>query len=79
MAAGYYVKTEMSAGANGGGAAHHHIGSLNPNFLAGNKSSDSQGGGQGAGGVYYNNTMPTHVNGERDHLFTENYGQMQQA
>lgn len=79
MAAGYYMKTEMSAGANGSGAAHRHIGSLNPNFLAGNKSSDSQGGSQGAGGVYYNNTMPTHVNGERDHLFTENYGQMQQA
>lgn len=77
MAAGYYVKTEMSAGANG--ATHHHIGSLNPNFLASNKSSDSQGGCQGAGGVYYNNTMPTQVNGERDRLFTENYGQMQQA
>ena len=60
MAPGYYVKTEMSAGANGGGAAHHHIGSLNPNFLsAGNKSTDSQGAGQGGGGVYYNNTMPT--------------------
>ena len=38
-----------------------HIGSLNPNFMA-NKSFESQGGG--GQGLYYNNTVPTHVNGE---------------
>ena len=73
---GYYVKTEMSAGNQG-----QNIGSLNPNFLAvgpaGGKSTDSQGGGGGGFYSYGNNTVPTHANGERDRLITENYGQMQ--
>ena len=70
---GYYVKTTEDGG---GGPAGQHIGSLNPNFLAGGgKSSD----GQNSGFYYANNTVPTHpANGERgERLFTENYGQMQ--
>lgn len=61
-----YIKTENSAG-----HGTPHIGSLNPNFMA-SGDSNSQG-------TYYNNTVPTHANGERERLFTESYNQMMQA